>query len=52
MLTLERYVPPPPPEDEEHVFQADVVKGINFDKYDDIQVECTGEGSTKKGISR
>ena len=30
------------PEDEEHVFET-IQKGINFDKYDQISVECTGQ---------
>jgi len=29
------------PEDEESIFQT-IQKGINFDKYDQISVECTG----------
>jgi len=45
------YVPPPPPDDEEHVFET-VMKGINFDKYDSIPVECTGRDAPKDGISR
>jgi len=35
------YIPPPMPEDEESIFQT-IQKGINFDKYDQISVECTG----------
>jgi len=30
------------PEDEEHIFET-IQKGINFDKYDQISVECTGQ---------
>ena len=26
-------------------------KGINFDKYDDIPVECTGNNSPKSGVA-
>lgn len=36
------YIPPPMPEDEEHIFET-IQKGINFDKYDMISVECTGQ---------
>ena len=35
------YVPPPPPEDEEELFRQHVT-GINFDKYDEIEVNLTG----------
>jgi len=35
------YIPPPEPEDEEHIFST-MMKGINFDKYDQIKVLCTG----------
>jgi len=30
------------PDDEDHVFET-IQKGINFDKYDQINVECTGQ---------
>ena len=43
------YVPPPPPEDEEEIFKS-MQKGINFDKYDEIPVECSGNNHPKKGI--
>ena len=36
------YIPPPLPEDEDHMFET-IQKGINFDKYDQINVECTGQ---------
>ena len=45
------YVPPPPPDDEEHVFET-LTKGINFDKYDAIPVECTGRDAPQHGLSR
>ena len=38
----ELYVPPAPPEDEESIFQT-IATGINFDKYDEIPVEVSGE---------
>ena len=45
------YVPPAPTENEDEMF-IPVHKGINFDKYDDIPVECTGEMAPSRGISR
>ncbi|XP_039251758.2 ATP-dependent RNA helicase DDX4-like [Styela clava] len=36
------YIPPPPPEDEEAIF-ASMQTGINFNKYDDIPVEVSGD---------
>jgi len=46
------YVPPPLPEDEEHIFET-IQKGINFDKYDQINVECTGrEALTERDTIR
>lgn len=41
------YIPPPLPEDEEHIFET-IQKGINFDKYDQINVECTGHDALKE----
>jgi len=41
------YVPPPLPEDEDHIFET-IQKGINFDKYDQIKVECTGSDALKE----
>ena len=35
------YVPPPPPEDETSIF-SQFQKGVNFDKFDNIQVEVRG----------
>jgi len=45
------YIPPPRSEDEEQLF-ATLQKGINFDKYDKIPVECTGSNAPKRGIAR
>lgn len=42
----ELYVPPSPPDDEESLF-ATMAAGINFDKYDEIQVEVTGRDPPK-----
>lgn len=36
------YIPPPPPEDEDSIF-AHYQTGINFDKYDTILVEVSGQ---------
>ena len=36
------YIPPAPSEDEDQMFKS-ITKGINFDKYDAIPVEATGE---------
>lgn len=38
------YIPPPLPEDEDKIFET-LQKGINFDKYDQISVECTGQNA-------
>ncbi len=40
----ELYIPPAPPEDEETLF-ATMAVGLNFEKYDEIPVEVTGESS-------
>ena len=45
------YIPPPPPEGEEEIFQT-IQMGINFSKYDEIPVECTGNNAPKSGIQR
>ncbi|XP_043919693.1 probable ATP-dependent RNA helicase DDX4 [Protopterus annectens] len=37
------YIPPPPPEEEDAIF-AHYQTGINFDKYDEILVNVTGQG--------
>ncbi|XP_029156936.1 LOW QUALITY PROTEIN: ATP-dependent RNA helicase vasa-like [Nylanderia fulva] len=39
----EIYVPPEQPDDENSLFGNDVTVGINFDKYDDIEVKVSGE---------
>lgn len=55
------YVPPPPPEEEDTIF-AHYETGINFNKYDDILVDVSGNAplaimvshclfSSKKGTS-
>lgn len=38
----ELYIPPAPPTDEESLF-ATMAAGINFDRYDEISVEVTGQ---------
>lgn len=45
------YIPPALPDDEEHIF-ATLQKGINFDNYDKIPVECTGSNAPRNGILR
>ncbi|XP_028514405.1 DEAD-box ATP-dependent RNA helicase 52A [Exaiptasia diaphana] len=40
------YVPPAPPESEEQIFKS-IQEGINFDKYDSIPVEVTGDNPVK-----
>ena len=47
----EVYVPPEPPEGEQEIFLS-MQKGINFDKYAEIPVECTGNNAPREGISR
>lgn len=41
----EIYIPPDEPTDENNLFAHDVSMGINFDKYDDIEVKVTGENA-------
>jgi len=45
------YIPPPLPDDEQYIFET-LMKGINFDKYDNIPVECTGRGAPTHGLTR
>lgn len=45
------YIPPPPPDDEDSIFES-IEKGINFSRYDEISVECTGNDPPRKGIVR
>jgi probable ATP-dependent RNA helicase DDX4 len=40
------YVPPEPSENEEQIFRS-IQEGINFDKYDSIPVEVSGENPIK-----
>ncbi|KAJ4450546.1 hypothetical protein ANN_01973, partial [Periplaneta americana] len=39
----EVYIPPDPTDDEETMFAGGISSGINFDKYDNIQVRVTGD---------
>ncbi len=39
------YIPPEPSQEEKDIFTS-MEKGINFDKYDQIPVECTGRGGS------
>ncbi|XP_014485740.1 PREDICTED: ATP-dependent RNA helicase vasa, isoform A [Dinoponera quadriceps] len=41
----EIYIPPDEPNDENYLFGHDVSMGINFDKYDDIEVKVSGENA-------
>lgn len=41
----EIYIPPDEPNDENYLFGNDVLMGINFDKYDDIEVKVSGENA-------
>lgn len=43
----ELYIPPAPTEDENEMFGSGISSGINFDKFDDIQVKVTGENPPK-----
>ena len=40
------YVPPTPSEEEEEIFKT-IAQGINFDKYDEIPVEITGNQTSQ-----
>ncbi|XP_018341944.1 PREDICTED: ATP-dependent RNA helicase vasa isoform X2 [Trachymyrmex septentrionalis] len=41
----EIYIPPEQPDDENSLFGNDVTMGINFNKYDDIEVKVSGENA-------
>lgn len=43
----EIYIPPELPDDENALFENGVSMGINFDKYDDIQVRVSGENTPR-----
>ncbi|XP_025263684.1 ATP-dependent RNA helicase vasa [Camponotus floridanus] len=43
----ENYIPPELPNDESSLFGNDVSMGINFDKYDDIEVKVSGENAPR-----
>ncbi|XP_024888360.1 ATP-dependent RNA helicase vasa isoform X1 [Temnothorax curvispinosus] len=43
----EIYIPPEQPDDEKSLFGNDVSMGINFDKYDAIEVKVTGENAPR-----
>lgn len=43
----EIYIPPDQPDDENSLFGNDVSMGINFDKYDDIEVKVSGENAPR-----
>jgi len=42
MVMAVTYIPPAPPETEEEIFQQGIHEGINFEKYEAIPVELTG----------
>ncbi len=46
----EIYVPPPPPEGEDELFKT-IEMGINFEKYDNIPVKCSGNNAPSRGIN-
>ncbi|XP_018371779.1 PREDICTED: ATP-dependent RNA helicase vasa isoform X4 [Trachymyrmex cornetzi] len=43
----EIYIPPEQPDDENSLFGNDVTMGINFNKYDDIEVKVSGENAPR-----
>ncbi|KAG5314240.1 VASA1 helicase, partial [Acromyrmex insinuator] len=43
----EIYIPPEQPDDENFLFGNDVTMGINFNKYDDIEVKVSGENAPR-----
>jgi len=44
------YIPPEPTENPDEMFNAGVTSGINFNKYDSIEVKVSGEGNIPKPI--
>ena len=45
--TAVTYIPPPPPETEQEIFDVQTQEGINFENYEAIAVEVTGENTPK-----
>lgn len=43
----ELYIPPAPTDDEKEMFGSGISSGINFDKFDEIEVKVTGENPPK-----
>lgn len=43
----EIYIPPEQPDDDKSLFENGVSMGINFDKYDDIEVKVSGENAPR-----
>ena len=41
------YIPEPEPEDEDGIFKQGIHEGINFEKYETIPVELTGNNPVK-----
>ncbi|XP_071440595.1 ATP-dependent RNA helicase vasa isoform X2 [Hetaerina americana] len=44
----ENYIPPDPSNDETEIFGGGITSGINFSKYDNINVKVTGENPPRK----
>lgn len=44
---VELYIPPEPSNDENEIFGASISAGINFDKFDKINVQVSGDGCEK-----
>ncbi|XP_053686042.1 ATP-dependent RNA helicase vasa-like [Sabethes cyaneus] len=47
----ELYIPPAPTEDEDEIFGSSISSGINFDKFDEIKINVTGENPPKPIVS-
>lgn len=47
----ELYIPPLPTEDEDQIFGSGISSGINFDKYDGIEVRVSGENPPPQVVS-